>query len=101
MNIQPPLLLFEWISAALSLKKRRGGMNAGVETETTMSTSVGSSSGRLRAPGIEEDRNAKAVPQLDPRPCRGDGGEEGDDDEHQRGAKRRWNEPNAGDGVLD
>jgi hypothetical protein len=37
------------------------------------------------------------VPQLDPRACRRDGSEEGDDDEHRRGAKRRWSEPNAGD----
>jgi hypothetical protein len=36
-------------------KKRRGG----VETETTMSTGEGPSSGRPRAPEIEENRNAK------------------------------------------
>jgi hypothetical protein len=36
-------------------KKRRGG----VETETMMSTDEGPSSGRPRAPGIEENRNAK------------------------------------------
>jgi hypothetical protein len=36
-------------------KKRRGG----VETETTMSVGEGPSSGRPRAPGIEENRNAK------------------------------------------
>jgi hypothetical protein len=39
----------------------------------------------------------EAVPQLDPCACRRDGGEEGDDDERWRGAKRRWSEPNAGD----
>jgi hypothetical protein len=37
------------------LKKRRGG----VEIETTMSTGEGPSSGRPRAPGIEESRNVK------------------------------------------
>jgi hypothetical protein len=36
-------------------KKRRGG----VETETMMSASEGPSSRRPRAPGIEENRNAK------------------------------------------
>jgi hypothetical protein len=36
-------------------KKRRGG----VETETTMSTGEGPSSGRPRAPGIEENWNTK------------------------------------------
>jgi hypothetical protein len=36
-------------------KKRRGG----VETETTMSAGEGPSSGRLRAPRIEENRNTK------------------------------------------
>jgi hypothetical protein len=55
MNIQPPLLLSEWISTTLSLKKRRGG----VETEATMSAGEGPSSGRPRAPGIEENRNVK------------------------------------------
>jgi hypothetical protein len=37
------------------LKKRRGG----VETETTMSAGEETSSGRPRAPGIEENQNAK------------------------------------------
>jgi hypothetical protein len=36
-------------------KKRRGG----VETKTTMSAGEGPSSGRPRAPGIEENRNTK------------------------------------------
>jgi hypothetical protein len=51
-----PFLLSEWISAALSLKKRH---RAGVETETTMSAGEGPSSGRPRALGIEENRNTK------------------------------------------
>jgi hypothetical protein len=65
MNIQPPrpilypLLLSEWISASLSLKKHRGGVRVGVDTETTMSAGEGPSSGRPRAPGIEENRNTK------------------------------------------
>jgi hypothetical protein len=51
------LFLFpEWISAALSLEKKHKG---GVETETTMSAGEEPSSGRPRAPGIEEYRNAK------------------------------------------
>jgi hypothetical protein len=54
-----PLLLSERISIALSLKKRRGGVRGGVETETTMSTDEGPSSGRPRSPGIEENQNAK------------------------------------------
>jgi hypothetical protein len=37
------------------------------------------------------------VSQLDLCACRRDGSEEGDDDEHWRGAKRQWSEPNAGD----
>jgi hypothetical protein len=41
------------------LKKRRGGVRVGVETETTMSTGEGPSSGRPRTPDIEENRNAK------------------------------------------
>jgi hypothetical protein len=51
MNIQPcrpipsPLLLCEWISGSLSLKKRRGGVRVGVETEATMSAGEGPSSG--------------------------------------------------------
>jgi hypothetical protein len=32
-------------------KKRRGGVRGGVETETTISTGEGPSSGRPRAPG--------------------------------------------------
>jgi hypothetical protein len=40
----------------------------------------------------------EAVPQLDLRACR-NGGEEGDDDERQRGAKQWWSESNAGDEV--
>jgi hypothetical protein len=59
MNIQLPLLLFEWISVPLSFKKHRGGVRGGVETETTMSAGEGPSRGRPRAPGIEENRNAK------------------------------------------
>jgi hypothetical protein len=43
----------------------------------------------------------EAVPQLDPRACCRDGGEEGDNDERRRGAKRRWSEPNVGTRVLD
>jgi hypothetical protein len=50
-----PFLLSEWISAELSLKKCRGG----VETETTMSAGEGPSSGQPRAPGIEENQNTK------------------------------------------
>jgi hypothetical protein len=50
-----PFLLSKWISTSLSLKKRRGG----IEIETTMSVGEGLSSGRPRAPGIEENRNAK------------------------------------------
>jgi hypothetical protein len=38
------------------LEKKRRGV---VETETTMSAGEGTSSGRPRAPGIEENRNAK------------------------------------------
>jgi hypothetical protein len=41
------------------LEKKRGG---GVETETTMSAGEGPSSRRPRAPGIEENRNAKRCP---------------------------------------
>jgi hypothetical protein len=40
-------------------KKRRGGVRGGVEIETTMSAGEGPSSERPRAPGIEENRNAK------------------------------------------
>jgi hypothetical protein len=40
-------------------KKRRGGMKGGVEIEMTMSAGEGPSSRRPRAPGIEENRNAK------------------------------------------
>jgi hypothetical protein len=40
-------------------KKCRGGVRGGVEIETTMSIVKGPSSGRPRAPGIEENRNAK------------------------------------------
>jgi hypothetical protein len=40
-------------------KKRKGGVRGGVEMETTMSASEGPSSGRPRAPGIEENWNAK------------------------------------------
>jgi hypothetical protein len=40
-------------------KKRRGGVRGGMETEKTMSTGEGPSSGRPRAPGIEENRNTK------------------------------------------
>jgi hypothetical protein len=65
MNIQPPrpiplpLLLSEWISASLSLKKRRGGVRVGVETETTISVDEAPRSGRPRAHEIEENQNAK------------------------------------------
>jgi hypothetical protein len=45
MNIHCPLLLSEWISATPSLKKRRGGVRGGVETEITMSVGEGPSSG--------------------------------------------------------
>jgi hypothetical protein len=41
------------------MKQRRGGMRGGVEIETTMSAGEGPSSGRPRAPGIEENWNAK------------------------------------------
>jgi hypothetical protein len=41
------------------LKKRRGGVRGGVETETTMSAGEGPSSGRPHALGIEENWNAK------------------------------------------
>jgi hypothetical protein len=51
-----PFLLSEWISTPLSLKEKRRG---GVKTETTMSAGEGPSSGRHRAPRIEENRNAK------------------------------------------
>jgi hypothetical protein len=37
----------------------RGGVRGGVEIETTMSAGEGPSSGRPRAPEIEENRNAK------------------------------------------
>jgi hypothetical protein len=40
-------------------KKHRGGVRGGVETETMMSAGEGPSNGRPRAPGIEENRNAK------------------------------------------
>jgi hypothetical protein len=40
-------------------KKHRGAVRGGVETETTMSVGEGPSSGRPRAPGIEENPNAK------------------------------------------
>jgi hypothetical protein len=43
-------------------EKHRGGMSGGVETERTMSAGKGTSSGRPRAPGIEENRNAKQCP---------------------------------------
>jgi hypothetical protein len=39
--------------------KRRGGVRGGVETEMTMSAGEEPSSGRPRAPGIEEYQNAK------------------------------------------
>jgi hypothetical protein len=54
-----PLLLSEWISASLSLKKRRGGVRVGVETETTISADEAPRSGRPRAHEIEENQNAK------------------------------------------
>jgi hypothetical protein len=41
------------------LKKRRGGVRGGVETETTMSAGEGPSSGRPHALGIEENWNTK------------------------------------------
>jgi hypothetical protein len=47
------------VSAALSLKKHRGGVIGGVETETTMSVGEEASSERPGAPRIEENRNAK------------------------------------------
>jgi hypothetical protein len=60
MNIQPPISSFRMDKHSTFLeKKRRGGMRGGVETETTMSAGEGPSSGRPRAPGIEENRNAK------------------------------------------
>jgi hypothetical protein len=40
-------------------KKCRGGARGGVETKTTISASEGPSSGRPRAPGIEENQIAK------------------------------------------
>jgi hypothetical protein len=40
-------------------KKHRGCVRGGVETETTMRASEEPSSGRPRAPRIEENRNAK------------------------------------------
>jgi hypothetical protein len=40
-------------------KKHRGGVRGGVDTEMTMSADEGPSSGRPRAPEIEENRNAK------------------------------------------
>jgi hypothetical protein len=40
-------------------KKHRGGVRGGVETEFTMSAGEGPSTGQPRAPGIEENRNAK------------------------------------------
>jgi hypothetical protein len=52
-------LLSEWISAAVSLKKKCRG---GVETEKTMSAGEGPSNRRPRAPGIEKNRNAKWCP---------------------------------------
>jgi hypothetical protein len=65
MNIQSPrpipspLLLSEWISATLSLKKHRRGVRVGVETKTMMSAGEGPCSRRPRAPEIEENQNAK------------------------------------------
>jgi hypothetical protein len=40
-------------------KKRGGGVRGGMEIETTTSAGEGPSSGRPRAPGIKENRNAK------------------------------------------
>jgi hypothetical protein len=60
MNIQPPLSSFRMDKRNTFLKKKwRGGVRGGVETETTMSASEGPSSEWPRAPGIEENRNAK------------------------------------------
>jgi hypothetical protein len=60
MNIQPPPSSFRMDKRNTFLeKKRRGGVRGSVETETTMSAGEGPSSGRLCAPGIEENRNAK------------------------------------------
>jgi hypothetical protein len=73
MNIQPPPSSFRMDKRNTFLeKKRRGGVRGGVETEMTMSAGEGPSSGRPRAPRIEENQNAKR--------CRRDGSEEGDDD---------------------
>jgi hypothetical protein len=92
-NIQPPLLLSEWISTTLYLKKvqrRRGDRYDdehwwGAKQRTTP---------RTRDRGEPE---REEVPQLDPHMCRRDGSEEGDDDEHHRGSNWQWSEPNAGD----
>jgi hypothetical protein len=60
MNIQPPPSFFQIVKRSTFLEKKcRGGVRGGVETETTMSTGEGPSNGRPRAPGIEENRNAK------------------------------------------
>jgi hypothetical protein len=40
-------------------KRRRGGVRGGVEIEMTMTVGEGPSSGLPRAPGIEENQNAK------------------------------------------
>jgi hypothetical protein len=40
-------------------KNHRGGVRGGMDTETTMSAGEGPSSGRSRAPEIEENWNAK------------------------------------------
>jgi hypothetical protein len=50
---------------------------------------------RTLDPGGEAE--CDAMPQLDLRVCRRDGGEEGDGDERRRVAKNRWSEPEAGD----
>jgi hypothetical protein len=65
MNIQPPrhilspLLLSEFGVRGLSLKKCRGGVGVGVETEMTMSAVEELSSERPHTPEIEENRSAK------------------------------------------
>jgi hypothetical protein len=92
MNIQPPRsipspLLSEWISSTLSLKKQHMTLSSfltrvrgSVETETTMSAGEQLSSGRHRAPWIEEKRNAKRRRNwIHARPAR-----------WRRRGKRRW-----------
>jgi hypothetical protein len=70
-------------------KKCRGGVRGDVETETTMSAGEGPSSRRPRAPGIEDNQNAKR--------CRNWIHARAGEMAAKREAKRRWSEPNSRD----